>query len=1050
MYFRLERVQRYCRELAQRIYAYKCDIENIVYKEGYFTDGTAVSFSAEPWHFFMSGDYWGGNDKYYWFRFSVPKPITFIEGQLAVTISTDIEDEYTLINPQMLVYVNGEVRQGVDINHREIILREKDWADGEPQIDIRAHSGMYDRKVTLKVHLVKIHSLTRETYYNMRVPLEVAEQLPDGDQRKALILSALNEVINMIDLRTDYSEAYNRSFVAANDYLDSHLYTTEGWGTAKASIIGHTHIDVAWLWTLSQTREKVARSFSTVLDLMDRYPDYKFMSSQPQLYKYLKEDHPDLFHKIKARVKEGRWEAEGAMWVEADCNVTSGESLVRQILMGKRFFKEEFGVDNEILWLPDVFGYSAALPQILQRSGIKYFMTTKISWSQFNKMPYDTMNWVGIDGSQVLTHFITTKDLTQTLNPHFTTYNGFLYPEAVMGGWNRYQQKEINDDILIAYGYGDGGGGPTMEMLENHVRMEKGIPGCPVTKSSFAGTYFHELAKLVEDHKHLPSWVGELYLEYHRGTYTSMARNKRDNRKSELLYRDLEFMSVWCQIDQKQVYPMDRIRDGWEIILRNQFHDILPGSSIKEVYDDSDREYKEALGMGKELLEDRLGGLFSRIDNEKTSLVMLNTLSHRRSDNVHFELNSDNVNLDEGQNLVLVSDEGREFPCQKTVDSPTAYCAYVEDIPSMGYITMAITTKAVDDEVLTSDMNALSYENPYYAVELDDKGTFLSIYDKENQRQVLKEGTRGNRLVAYEDKPMGNDNWDIDIYYKEKSWEIDQVQSMKWVEKGPVRSVLEVVKTFMSSTVTQRYIFGEHQARIDIETEIDWKEKDILLKAVFPVEVHSNKGTYDIQFGNVERPTHWNTSWDVARFEVVAHKWMDLSEGDFGVSIMNDSKYGCDIKDQTMSLTLLTSGTAPNPDADKEYHRFSYAIMPHKGDWKQGKTHQMANQLNSRILARVIGEQSGDGLREVFMFTLDKDNVVIEAVKRAEDDHGIIIRLFEYQNSRTKVVLTSGKPFGSVLECNLMEEEEEKLADSGCKVELTLKPYEIKTLKITY
>ncbi len=404
----------------------------------------------------------------------------------------------------------------------------------------------------------------------------------------------LNDAINLLDMRKVPSDAFYASVEEARALLAKTVYgEMAGYQEIIASCIGHTHIDVAWWWTVSQTREKVARSFATVLKLMEEYPEYKFMSSQPVLYSFLKERYPELYAQIKERVKEGRWEPEGGMWLEADCNLSSGESLVRQFLYGKRFFKEEFGKDNRVLWLPDVFGYSGALPQIMKKSGIDYFMTTKLSWNQFNMIPNDTMLWEGIDGSRVLTHFISTLGIGQSVERFFTTYSGMLHPDAIMGGWERYQNKEMNNDILIAYGYGDGGGGPTREMLETGRRMEKGVKGIPTVRQCGSRKYFEELEERVKDNRRLPVWTGEFYFEYHRGTYTSMARNKRSNRKSELLLSDLELLSVLAA-KKGVAYPAEQLEKMWKTVLLNQFHDILPGSSIAEVYEVTKKEYAAA------------------------------------------------------------------------------------------------------------------------------------------------------------------------------------------------------------------------------------------------------------------------------------------------------------------------------------------------------------------------------------------------------------------------------------------------------------------------
>lgn len=679
---------------------------------------------------------------------------------------------------------------------------------------------------------------------------------------------------------------------------------------------------------MAQTREKVVRSFATVLKFMDEYPEYRFMSSQPVLYYFLKQRYPELYAQIQQRVKEGRWETEGGMWLEADCNLTSGESLVRQFIYGKRFFREEFGQDNRILWLPDVFGYSGALPQIMKKSGVDYFMTTKLAWNQINKIPNDTFIWRGIDGSQVLTHLITTLNVGQDPKENFfTTYNGILHPDAIMGGWERYQNKEINNDILVCYGYGDGGGGPTRQMLETARRMEYGVQGIPKVRQASARTYFEELETRVKDNPHLETWEGEFYFEYHRGTYTSMARNKRGNRKSELLMMDLELLGVLA--DGRLPYPAEDLRCFWrDTILLNQFHDILPGSSIAEVYEVTKKEYEDlAAGAGK-LLQERL----NLLAGEGTGVTVFNTLGFVRSGV---------VNLGDVTASALRDETGKCYPVQRTADGAVAY---LENLPSKGYKTFALWEASGESPFIRKD--AYHLETPYYAITLDENGHMVSIFDKKHDRELVQAGKAANQLRLYEDKPIYFDNWDIDMYYVEKSWPVDELVSMRWSEDGPVRTTLELEYRCNQSTIWQKIHFYANTPRIDFETKADWKEHQHLLKAEFPVDIHSDEATFEIQFGNVTRKVHTNTSWDKARFESCGQKWMDFSEGHYGVSLLNDCKYGHSVRDGVIGLTLIKCGVEPNPNADVEMHTFTYALFPHAGTWKEAGTVEESYQLN--------------------------------------------------------------------------------------------------------
>ena len=811
---------------------------------------------------------------------------------------------------------------------------------------------------------------------------------------------------------------------AAREYLRRHLYEElAGYDEVVATCIGHTHIDVAWWWTVEQTREKVARSFATVLKLMDEYPSYKFMSSQAQLYAFLKERYPELYAQVKTRVAEGRWEPEGGMWVEADCNVTSGESLVRQFIHGKKFFKEEFGVDNKILWLPDVFGYAAALPQIMKECGIDYFMTTKIAWNQFNKLPCDTFMWRGIDGTETLTHLITTQDPGQKEGSFFTTYNGKLHAEALIAGWNRYQNKDINNDILVSFGYGDGGGGPTRAMLETGDRLACGVTGIPKVRQEGSLTYFRELDERVRGNRRLPTWEGELYLEYHRGTYTSMARNKRSNRKAELHMMDLELLSVLAA--DRVAYPAHDLDGMWKTILINQFHDILPGSSIHEVYEVTKKEYAELEAKIDILRSERMAALVQKSRN----VTVFNTKGFASSEVVNLG--------DVKENAVRASD-GSVYPVQHTADGAIAY---VRNLPAKGYETL----EPVDagEAACPFRLNGSVLETPFYAVRLNEDGTFASVLDKESGREVLKEGQCGNLLRMYEDKPIYYDNWDIDEFYTEKFWDVTDVQSMQWTEMGPVRATLEIERRESLSTIRQKIHFYADTRRIDFDTWVDWKEHQHLLKVLFPVDVHSDEATFDIQFGNTKRKVHRNTSWEQARFESCAQKWMDFSEGHYGVSLLNDCKYGHSVENGVLGLTLIKSGIEPNPVADQEEHVFTYALYPHAEGWQQAKTVCEAQTLNQPALCMAGGES---GVR-FSLLSVTAPNVMVETVKQAEDGDGWIVRMYETENARTPCTLTWNLPCESIEECNCIEESKGGMLSEN-SVSFIMKPYEIKTFRV--
>lgn len=1001
------------------------------------------NLDTSKWNTFDHHQIWGGHREYYWFETMISIPEEYCGHCVIFELRTGKEGGWDATNPQFSLYVNGVLRQGLDVNHREATLTENAVPGEKYRIVLSAFTGDANFSLHLNSSFKILDLMTEKYYFDILVPYEVAGLLSPEDKAFHDIINRLNESINLLDLRKEYSQKYYDSLKIAQDYLTVKFYNRYcGNSEAKVFCVGHTHIDVAWLWTLSVTRDKVVRSFSTVLELMRRYPEYKFMSSQPQLYQYVKENAPEQYEEIKQRVEEGRWEVEGGMWVEADCNLTSGESLVRQFLYGKRFFKKEFEKDNVILWLPDVFGYSAALPQIMKKCGIKYFMTTKISWNEMNRIPYDTFEWEGIDGTKVLTHFIAAREYFKTApaddpDRNKSFYNALLNPSYVKGNWQRYSQKQLNDSVLMAFGYGDGGGGPTKEMLENYERLQKGIPGCPVTVMSTVKDYFELLEKQVMGHKYLPTWTGELYLEYHRGTYTSMGRNKKYNRRSEFAYQNAELYALMDESWLNGVYPEDKIRDAWEVILRNQFHDILPGSSIKEVYDESRAEYEAVLSVNQELVGQSLRHLADRIDAPENSLVVFNPNGFEGSGIVSFP-------CPKGFLSPQVYDGKIKLKSQKTSEGDIVFVAV--NVPGKGYKTFSLNEEAIDAEPI--HITEKHMENSYFSIDLNEKGHFTCIYDKAAKRNILKPGENGNVIISYEDRPHNFDTWNLDHYYEEKSWEADDIEAIEVIEEGPVRATLRISRKYLDSYLSQDISIYSELPCIDIKNCIDWKEKQIFLKNYFPLDIHTDEATFEIQFGNVKRATHYNTSWDRARFEVCAHKWIDVAEDSYGVSVLSDCKYGYSVHDGVIGLSMIKSGIYPNPDADKEYHEFTYSLYPHAGNWREAGTVAKAYLLNNPFSAVIKDSDGGILVASQSFVSVDCDNVVIETVKKAEEGNEIIIRLYECFNRRNDVTLTFAKEIQSIKECNLLEEDTGDIEYRGNKADFVIKPYEIRTFKV--
>ena len=585
-------------------------------------------------------------------------------------------------------------------------------------------------------------------------------------------------------------------------------------------------------------------------------------------------------------------------------------------------------------------------------------------------------------------------------------YTGKITAPQLAGTWDRYQDKDISNEVLLTYGHGDGGGGPTVQMLEMGRRLEKGINGCPAFKFDTATSFLNKLSERTQSISNMPKWVGELYLEYHRGTYTSMAKNKRNNRKSEFIYHNAELISSMGSILWGEKYPQEQINEGWKKILLNQFHDIIPGSSIKEVYDVSDKEYSELMKNGEDIIDSK----YTFIENNICSnggLLVFNNTPFKQSGTVFVD----------------------------------GMAVFVEDIPANGYkVTNAVET---NNKIKLSEN---TMENTFFSVEFKD-GDIVSIYDKKNCREVIKKGERANELLAFEDFPKNWDAWEITNYYTEKMWRVNEVTGFEQIDYGE-KAGFKITKKFLNSEIVQEICLYKNTPKIDFDTYINWKEAHILLKAAFPIDVCCDKATYDIQFGNVERPTHKNTSWDEAKFEVCAHKFADVSEDGYGVSLMNDCKYGYDISGSTIRLTMLKSATYPNPDADKCEHRFTYSLYPHEGDFRSANTYTYAYELNNPLTARKVNENTGNLPSEFSFVSVDCENIIIETVKKAEDSDDIIVRLYDSFKRRSTPIVRFGFDVKEAFLCDMMENNKEELKITDNNLMLEVKPFEIVTIRL--
>ena len=949
-----------------------------------------------------------GPDKHLWLRFSFRTPEAAEGSQYLLRCSTGISG-WDANNPQGLLYLNGEMVQGLDINHTEAFVEP----NTQYSASVYLYTGVVATPFPFSVSVIRRHTDVDGLYFDLVTPLEALDLLNPNTTEYRQILSTLEKAVNLVDTRQVYSPEYFTSVRAAREYLQHEFYEKlcSPEGKPVVHCIGHTHIDVEWLWTRAQTREKMQRSFATANALMERYPEYLFTLTQPELYRYLKEEAPEKYGQLKRWVAEGRWEPEGSMWVECDCNLVSGESFVRQLLVGKQFFRDEFGTETKVLFLPDVFGYSAALPQILKKSGVDYFVTSKISWNETNTLPVDTFLWEGIDGTEVFTSFITSnKALKNHEFERKTTYHSTIDASFVLGSWNRFQQKEYANRTMTSFGYGDGGGGPTRLDLEKQRRLAKGIPGLPVTKMDFLLPYLQTLE--AEFHRNCqrlgrtPRWVGELYLEFHRGTYTSVAQIKRNNRKAEFALQKCEVLSA-TDLFTGGCYDQPGLDLAWRKVLHNQFHDILPGSSLREVYDGTDRDYAMLTDYCSRLTEEKLRSIGSKL-NTAGGILVYNPLGFARC-------------------------------CAITCGGKTLELA--DEIPAMGWQVIQPAEPVCDVTV-----KGLTAENRHYVLKLDEAGRIISLYDKAAGREVFK--APGNTFTAYEDLPYRYDNWEISDYYRAKAYPLTEPAHITPVTDGS-RAGFRVEKQYQKNTIVQYIWLWSHSRRIDFDHEIQWHQHHQFLKLAFPLDIHTTEATYEIQYGHVRRPTHQNTSWDAAKFEVCGHKWVDMSESGYGVALLNDCKYGYSVDGTTLELSVLKAGTYPTDRVDHGSHVFSCSLVPHSGSLYNAGVIREAYSFNQPLETLPISPATGSLPDRFSLISCPQDNIVVETVKKAQADNGIILRLYDSFDRRSTATLNVAPGFQKAYLCDLMENELEQLPFDGKTVAVPVKNFEIITLKLT-
>ena len=900
---------------------------------------------------------------------------------------------------------------------------------------------------------------------------------PDGKAERQLQLDFAVRAIDLAALDKGDQAAFDASLKAAQAKLGA-LKPYMDQFTIKA--VGNSHIDMAWLWPETETVEVVRNTFRTALDLMREYPDFKFTASAAQAYVWMEEKYPAIFSEIERRVKEGRWEIVGGMWVEPDLNMPDGESLVRQILYGKRYFKEKFGKDVNIGWNPDSFGYNAQLPQIYRRSGIDYFVTQKLLWvSEFTKFPYRLFWWQAPDGSRLMTYF--PSDYANAIDPVKMARDSATYGPLMWkynGGTDSAPSGALQ--MMYLYGVGDHGGGPTRVDLGTAVRWQRPDIAYPKLEFSTATSFLSNLSKN-ESELNLPIWNGELYFQYHRGVQTSQSEEKRGNRKAEVALLDAERLaSIGTLFGQP--YPQADFDSSWKKVLFNQFHDILPGSGIGINYVDAARKYAEVQRFSKDTMKETLNDLASRVKTDDVSVLVFNPLSWARTDELEFE-----AALQEPlENLSVFDSRGFTLAPMIVNNDPNngriRLRVLVEDVPAMGYTSIRVvqSKRGETSSKLSSlgvkdrphmpvpvSASASTLENEYLKLTLDPKtGCITSLIDKRTKIEALAPAVPGvgapanlldgkpcgNLLQAFVDKPKQWDAWNVDADFIEHHTDLLQADEVKLIESTPLRAVIRVKHTWQNSSFIQDITLSMGVPRVDVNMQTEWHEKHILLKVAFSLSARSDKATFEIPYGTVERPTTRNTPAEQAQFEVPALRWADISDSTHGFSLLNDSKYGYDARDNVLRLSLLRAPEYPDPNADQGHHEFTYSLYPHAGTWREAMTVRQGYEVNYPMLATTTTRHQGTLPSSQSFFSTQEDNVVITAIKKGADDSSLIVRFYEWDGKKGDLHLTLPEKATSASTTNLMESVEGPLSldPTGTVVAVPTNPYEIKTVKVQF
>ncbi len=863
-------------------------------------------------------------------------------------------------------------------------------------------------------------------YFDLYIACQIADYADHDIFRQSDVINALKKVHEIVcyDIENTDREVFYEACDRADLVLKEVLSVKNSDSAPFAGLVGHSHMDTAWLWDKKETLKKCARTYANTVSLMDQYPEYTFIQSSSYHIDLIKKNYPSLFEKMKEKILEGRYEPNGGVWVECDCNIPTGEAMVRQFVWGQRYTKENFGYLSDAFWLPDTFGYSAALPQIMQKCGIRYFLTTKIAWCDTTEFPYDTFIWKGIDGSRVFAHFNRTHVWPdpKCLITDVTSESGI-------------KDKKVTDSRLIAYGYGDGGGGPEFEMIEIARRL-KDCNGVPKTEHTTVSRFMQELEKNAVE----PSvYTGELYLELHRGTLTNKHEIKRNNRKAEINLHNLEYLTVRDAVGKSKVASDEKIRPRVAELLVNQFHDILPGTCIGSAHDECFAEIGNMLKESTSEIEKLLGSDAGNTAHDcEVSVKVSNTLGFDRKAPFY-------VSLPEGLK------PSEEYRSQKItdLDGKEKYVILGLNVPAYGNVLL----KTVKDDGRCDTESAFVYdgrklETPLLELSFDEKGFISSCIDKEAGRELRGEGHPFNTFLLAEDVPVDYDNWNIDADIECKLKPSSTLLSEEVVADGSCEfRIRREYRLTKKSTLVQDMILWADSRQITFETIMDWNDDHRFLKVAFDTNVNSEYARCETQFGCVKRPTTRNTAEQKAKFEVSTHKYTDISEPGYGVSLLNDCKYGISVMDGSLRLSLHKGGNRPDVRGDKGRHKVTYAFLPHAGGFSAQNTVLPAYELNYPVLTSVTDCGTCDGTSLV---RSDRANVIVETVKPAEDNcKGFVIRVYEAEGTFTNAALSFGFDADSILETDMLEETIAELP-AGDRMETSFKPFEIKTYKVLY